>query len=643
MAVILGVAWLAAGAPREASQGLCLLMGGTWMLRGGEVARLPLWVWCLAAIWGVGSLLAFLPAGQLPAWREALTVVGLDTGECFTPQLLPAGYGLALQALTGLVFLRLIATRDSGIGRFRLAILIAAMAAACWGLACWLEPGPMGSFGFFANRNHSASLWVACLAVTAGLALEAARRRLRTALCFALAVAVVLLWTLVFAGISRAGFLLGMAGVAGVAGVAALGRGGLPRRIAGLMLAASVVSVVPDSLVKDRVSAKLGQLWGEPTATGRFDARLEIQSDTLRMITSQLWTGWGIGQFEAVFPQYRKLAANVNDGRNLHPESSWLWVAAESGVPAAAALLVLAAVLAWRGVWMLSRAPSRPLRLGFLVAAILLWIHAVVDVPLHHAGLLWFSALCCAAAAPFEGRICGPLARHGWRVSGVGVALSGAWLVHGAVAGRPVTATARAEWHLNRAHALFREGVQSATVAVEGHADPLELAMAELDMAVALTPMDARLHGLRGMLALHFDERDAEARRDFLRQRLLEPSWVRLPLIQAQAWSRIDSRETAELWAEAISRVKARSSIRGADPDSMRRIFREMIPVASGDAGMEDRLIVLAGGDGDLLVQMVDTLPVPSVARIEAVLRSAPERLDPRVEAALNRRLDRVR
>ena len=116
-----------------------------------------------------------------------------------------------------------------------------------------------------------------------------------------------------------------------------------------------------------------------------------------------------------------------------------------------------------------------------------------------------------------------------------------------------------AEDRLSRARVLLQLDAKQVEAGDEGEGpDLLEEALGELREAAAVRPLDRRVHALRGNIALYFDDKDAEARASFLRERLLNPSPVRVPYGQGLAWIAIDRRETAKLWNEAFERARGR-------------------------------------------------------------------------------------
>jgi O-antigen ligase len=635
--------WLVAAGPREGVLGLGLVLAGAWMIANRAWISLPGPVWTLCGIWLAGSALQFLPGGfgQLAEWRAELGAAGILTGDRITPHPALALQGVAGHFLSGVVLLRILSLPDPGARRTGLAIGVVA-AILVYLMLAWIAwesadtAGPGRHFGFFPNRNHNATLLVMGGAVATGLLLQAGRKRSAGLIGFSLFASASLTLALVFVNVSRSGILLlggGMAGIWLLAGPGYL-RGHLAKMLGLLALAALVVLLVPESPVKDRLSRQFADLAGETEAGAveKLDHRLEIYSDTLEMIRAQPLAGWGSGQFGTVFPQYRRLAANLDNGLHLHPENSWLWMAAESGIPAAVALLALAGFVVSRGIRAARRGPDRALRCSLVVAAAVPLIHAVVDVPLHRESLLWLAGYLLALGAPFPAQGAGRAGRWCWTGAGAAVLACGALLLHGALAGRPATPAGQVEARLAEARRLYALD-QAALAAggelpLAGERDPLEQALSELEWALRIAPLDARLHGLHGMLALHFDDKDARAEADLARQRLLSPRWVRLPLLQAEGWKRVRPEESVRLWAVALSWARAQREVPGSDPAIVRTTYARVIGAALGSEVLEPACVALAAGDRDLLEEAVLRLPGPALARLEPVLRGLIGSLD---------------
>ena len=637
LAGILLVLWLSAAGPRDWGLGLGLALGGLWMMAGGPVRSLPGSVRALAVLWVLVSLFCFLPAGSgaMPGWRVLLENAGIPPSGRITPQPAVSMHVWITWFLSGLVFLRILSLPDPGERRVSLSIgvLCVILVYLVFAWIRWLSrgdgPAPQ-HFGFFPNRNHSATLMVMGAMLGIGLLLQGVRKKSGGLIAFSLLAVVGLTLALVFASISRAGVVLFVGGTVAIwllSGARYLG-GNAAKAFGLFAVGAMVVLLVPQSTVMERLARMVPDLTAESErGEGGLDHRLEILTDTLGMIRAQPLTGWGAGQFVDVFPQYRMLAADVGDGRHLHPESSWLWMASEAGIPAAVSLLALGAVVVVAGIRAARRGPDRALRCGCVVAGAVPLFHAVVDVPLHRESLLWLAALLFALSGPFAGRSVGASGRRGWRVSGAVVLAFGVAMLHGEWTGRPVSPSGQVEDRLDEALRLFKRGVEQAPPDESSGGgsteDPLEVAMGELERALEIQPLDQRLHGLHGILALHFDDKDMLAETDFHRQRLLAPTWVRLPLVQAEAWKNIREEETVRLWNAAFERARARHEGASGDSEGIRRLYKEVVGSAGGRASLEEGCLVLAGQDAELLAELCRQLPKASLARLDEQVRAA--------------------
>ena len=108
--------------------------------------------------------------------------------------------------------------------------------------------------------------------------------------------------------------------------------------------------------------------------------RREIFQSTWHMIRSRPWTGYGLGTFPQVYPEF----AVFDPGTQVdHAHSDWLEWASEGGVFFAALWLLLAifiAPLALRSIW------------GVGILAV--FVHAAVDYPFAKLGVAaWFFVL----------------------------------------------------------------------------------------------------------------------------------------------------------------------------------------------------------------------------------------------------------
>ena len=549
--------WLVAGAERSSVAALGLLVAGVWIILSPARARLPRGVAPCVGVALIMSALAFLPhgCGNGVPWRSGLESLGLTSGSSIAPQERMALDAWLMQGLLALVALRLAVEGNPGMDRPRrvglvLAALLLYVAASCAASTGWL-PMKTAAFGLFPNRNHSATLMAVGTVLGTGLLMHGINRRHVAQAAVGGVAAATFLGVTLFLNESRAGVVLTGLGLSALAALSTRHRRSSHSRkaLALLVLAGAVALMVVDGGVKERlVETPVEVIWGGGGAEGQSEGRLGIFTDTGRMIAAQPLTGWGAGQFIDVFPQFRSQSARPGGSTHLHPESSWLWLASESGVPALIALVVGLSLFLRRSWKALRGAHQRTLGRALWVASCLPLIHGLFDVPLHRESILWLSALLIGWGMPVARRSPGRAQRIGWKVAGGGVALAGALLL----SQRWTPVSTAADRALKESLRLYRIDQSRDAPPGDGEEDLLETAMSELERALHLRPMDSRLHGLRGMLALHFEERDAEASQSFARQRILDPSRSSLAFLHGVAWKSIDPNRSTKLWALAL-------------------------------------------------------------------------------------------
>lgn len=114
----------------------------------------------------------------------------------------------------------------------------------------------------------------------------------------------------------------------------------------------------------------------------------------LKLVSEQLWTGWGYGSFESVFLHHYMADKAVNPAMvqieyNLdHPHNEFLYWAVEGGLVPMLGMLIMGGALLWR----LSCAPGKnAMAMLALVTPILL--HSQTEYPFYHAIVLWWLLL----------------------------------------------------------------------------------------------------------------------------------------------------------------------------------------------------------------------------------------------------------
>ncbi|WP_420479178.1 O-antigen ligase family protein [Brevundimonas sp. FT23028] len=367
-----------------------MLLGAVTALPLIQLIPLPPFLW--TGLPGRSEMvLALELAGLQPGWTP-LTVTPDLTWQSVLALLPPMAMILAVLSATHAQTARMIAFY---LGAAVLSVLLGALQLGSGDTRfyLWATTAAGSVTGFFANRNHLATLLLSCLPFAAVFGASVLRRRTdqRLPLWFG-----ALFMGLVVVGLaairSRAGVILfGPIAVASLlAAWIAAGRGrpgpGLIALTAGIAAAIGAVAILalPPILARfDVQSAPEGRFEGWPIVASAADSWLPV--------------GSGIGSFDAVYrsvePVDKLDPTFFNHAHNEYLET-WL----EAGWFGAALII---AFLIWYGrrVWAAWRAgPSRErdLQRAASIALLVMLVHSGVDYPLRTAALAVLFALCVA-------------------------------------------------------------------------------------------------------------------------------------------------------------------------------------------------------------------------------------------------------
>lgn len=405
------------GSASTAWPGFALGGAGLLLALAPPGVRLP-WIWgALLLLLLVLAALPLLPVGMVPAqvWRTELEALGVDTGRSVSVHRAETIDLLIRMGVGSLLVLYALGHRVSLSAQHRLVLAFTA-GVAVYALASMIRhhTGAHGTgaspptFGFFPNRNHTATLLVMGALCGLGVMVHSCRTKAWIMAAGAVVCMGLILTAVLTYSISRSGPVLLTAAVLGW--LTLLGRGYLSRTrrllLAGLLLTACAVAAwfYNGELARrlTETAKKAGSLMASApreqvpalkatSSTGDgseevLDLRVLIQEDALSLIRHEPWTGIGLGNFRFVFPQYRDVS--FNDRICLHPESDWLWLAAEAGGPAAVVLGAATLGLLGFALQQARRRRGLSLSLGCLMAAAVLPVHGLFDVPGHHLNLI---------------------------------------------------------------------------------------------------------------------------------------------------------------------------------------------------------------------------------------------------------------
>ncbi len=526
----------------------------------------------LAVLFCALSALSLLPLEwfSVPAWRTAFpenSLVQLGSTLAAMPSLV--WFWWLVLVGTCLVGGVLLTAPLEGRALANLLHLVAAVVAVYAALAMvdrvtpWTYPfSDNAPFGFLPNRNHTATLLFVGAIVSFGLMQWELTHGRPTAAALAALCAAPPMAALLFFSISRAGVACLAVGLL----LWACGTFGTVARRKSVVITVVVLGmflaglfVVGGSEVRNR----LGGLWNEVLATDAsgdgaqpMDFRQPVFSDTAAMIADSPWAGVGLDHFAAAFPHYRKASARAV--LVLHPESDWLMVAAETGVPSA---LILAALAAWFLVrcWKARGADDGLLRWTVASAVGAALIHGIIDVPWHRPAVGWFLLVVALASVPpsgFTPRF-PSLCRAGLLIIGLSLLAGGIYLGWQTTTDRPPWpyrwSAYTAEMDSLAKRRLNEDGLIVSTEAVRDF------------------PFEYQAHYWRMAFLRTFPTMEPEMAESSRMGLFVEPVLPQVAAEQAWVWANVDPTKEAESWVEAIlrtakiDRVEGRASPGGAE------------------------------------------------------------------------------
>jgi tetratricopeptide (TPR) repeat protein len=265
---------------------------------------------------------------------------------------------------------------------------------------------------------------------------------------------------------------------------------------------------------------------------------LNIFQDTTKLVLDAPLSGFGLGSFSAVFPQYQEASASYLPV--LHPQSDFLWLASEGGLLAVGFLIVflIAYALRCRGI---TEGGSGNYRLFALVAVIIFLLHGLVDVPGHRPGTVYFAILFAALALPSRDHPKISLPTAFWRIPGVTLIAFGLmWLGAGAF---------NFPWHSSVRVARYQEEILSHVSALDHAA-----ANSAVNGWLGLSPLDWRGYFQRAELILSNPGDQEAATADFTRARFVEPISGIVSFEEGIVWLPNNATRTISAWRETFLR-----------------------------------------------------------------------------------------
>jgi tetratricopeptide (TPR) repeat protein len=292
--------------------------------------------------------------------------------------------------------------------------------------------------------------------------------------------------------------------------------------------------------------------------------RVPVYLDCLQLITESPLAGIGLGNFSAVFPQYRIFSRSPSAVD--YPQSDFLWFLAEGGL-----ISILGVAFCLYGFFKISRERKSGSNLRFrrivFLGAGLFFVHALIATPAHHVGPMYMALLFAALAVPRGPLKQNRLSSRWWRLAGSILVLNGLFWVAGDALRLGV-------------HSLTirQQAAKQMSLATSGNL--IEEADFPFEKALRRNPMDWEFHHQRGKWALAAYADSDMAMSDFKRAAFCEPWLSKVRFEEGLQWMQYDLSRTSAAWLNALYRIS----------EDRVAMFRAMLEGASENPLMMDRL-----------------------------------------------------
>ncbi|MES2571417.1 MAG: O-antigen ligase family protein [Verrucomicrobiota bacterium] len=549
-------------------------------------------------------LTGFLPAGwfEIASWRSGLLESGIVLPATYSPQPWVTLESTLLFA-GGAAWISWLAAQEwspserSRMARFYSAgVALSALLALLffhWKTAPSFWLAPMG-FGPFPNRNQTGNFLALGGIMALACANQSSRKGAKWWPIWLCAFGVIL--AALFVNGSRAGILLLMGGA--VLWTCALCY--FSRSVKWLVIGFSGLTFLGSLFLLFGGHALVRFQSQFLSSSGILEGRGLIFRDALEMIAGNPWFGVGLGNFESVSPFFRRF--RVSESSVIHPESDWLWVAAELGWGAVIVLMAIAGVLLYRA-WPLEAKTGHRLRAAALIAVIGFILHGFVDVSGHRLGTLLPALLLLGLSlgssqkremhrtAPALFRLCGLFL----------MAVGAIWLIEvrtgGILPGRTGVRWAKKEAFDLKKNRRFADSI------------------ARMNQAIAHAPLDWELYFSRAS-AQAFAGNWMGALGDFRRARRLQPWWPEPALAEGKIWLELNPALAFPVWQEALEQLPA---------DRRPAWFSRMLEFAPTHPELRRKLRPLAAGQPLLeLILLRRSTAEESAALIDSILGADP-------------------
>ena len=262
---------------------------------------------------------------------------------------------------------------------------------------------PNNQFGFFANRNHMATLMVMGSLAGVGSLFIYLKKSNWAAFTITLMSTSIICWAILGYSISRAGLILFISFQ--MIWFLCVGKKHLNYKLVTSFLILFTLAVILFVLSDTHLEKRLDKLVNPRSSNSKIlsdeakdnyksilGLRKYIHLDTYNMIKSEPWTGTGLGTYEFIFPFYKKESTFFNDvvssSSVLHSESNWLDLTSQAGILSAITCLIIILAVIFSTAKRNKKSRSWLLVVSCLLSVICLLTHGFIDVPGQKIGIV---------------------------------------------------------------------------------------------------------------------------------------------------------------------------------------------------------------------------------------------------------------
>ena len=574
---------VASGAPKQGFYGILFVSIGILVALFPPAFITSKWL-----IIGLTLFLISLSASLLPrdfassqSWRTNLESLGLDTGNQISPHPATTIESLIIVGVIVMLTLCSLGHRISRESLLKIASLFVLAVSIYTGISMlfvqyewdWVW-NPNNQFGFFANRNHMATLMVMASLVGVGSLFVYLKKKNWTAFLIVLLATSIICWAILGYSVSRAGLILFIS--LHVLWFAFVVKNHLNYKLVTsfivLFSLAVILFLLSDTKLEDRFenllekkesSSKILNKDSKNNYTSILGLRKSIHADTYKMIKSEPWTGTGLGTFEFIFPFYQKESTAYSEraanSKALHPESNWLDLFSQAGLLSTLIVLMIVLPLLILTLFKNRRSRSWLLCLSCILSIFCVLLHGVVDVPGQKFGIILSGILLVGVTLKLDPSTDKAPKRYAtiiYQLLAVGIFSLGVILVHSQWFSSSSIVFSDTQTRINKIQKLHQLSIDSARENDEISQKKLLLSAINLtESAIERSPLDSDLHFIRGKLYSFLDGNEDKIKSSFKIESALDPTWFKLPLRQSQVWLFIDIKETRELWGEGFDRA----------------------------------------------------------------------------------------